>query len=214
MVAAVQVHKTGGPEVLTLRGRRGRRAGPGPGPHQAARLRHQLHRHLFPHRSLSVAGRMPFIAGNEAAGEVTAVGPGRDRLQGRRPRQLCRYRSAAMRPNDAPADRAGQAAGRHLLGAGRRHDAQGHDGALSASRTYKVSKGTTVLIHAAAGGVGLIACQWANASRRHRHRHRRLEGKGRARQGQRRHHVINYRNEDFVARGERNHQRQAVRRGL
>ena len=27
-------------------------------------------------------------------------------------------------------------------------------------RTYKVKKGDTVLFHAAAGGVGLIACQW------------------------------------------------------
>jgi len=30
-------------------------------------------------------------------------------------------------------------------------------------RTYKVKKGDTILIHAAAGGVGLIVCQWAKA---------------------------------------------------
>ena len=30
-------------------------------------------------------------------------------------------------------------------------------------RTFKVEKGTTILMHAAAGGVGLILCQWANA---------------------------------------------------
>jgi NADPH2:quinone reductase len=30
-------------------------------------------------------------------------------------------------------------------------------------RTYKVQPGDTILIHAAAGGVGLIACQWAKA---------------------------------------------------
>jgi NADPH2:quinone reductase len=30
------------------------------------------------------------------------------------------------------------------------------------NRTFKVGKGTICLIHAAAGGVGLIACQWAN----------------------------------------------------
>ena len=28
---------------------------------------------------------------------------------------------------------------------------------------YKVKAGDTILIHAAAGGVGLIMCQWANA---------------------------------------------------
>ena len=30
-------------------------------------------------------------------------------------------------------------------------------------RTYKVEKGNTILVHAAAGGVGLILCQWGNA---------------------------------------------------
>jgi NADPH2:quinone reductase len=30
------------------------------------------------------------------------------------------------------------------------------------NRTFKVQKGMTILIHAAAGGIGLIACQWAN----------------------------------------------------
>jgi NADPH2:quinone reductase len=30
-------------------------------------------------------------------------------------------------------------------------------------QVYKVGKGDTILVHAAAGGVGLIMCQWANA---------------------------------------------------
>ena len=30
-------------------------------------------------------------------------------------------------------------------------------------RTFKVEKGHTILVHAAAGGVGLLLCQWANA---------------------------------------------------
>lgn len=30
-------------------------------------------------------------------------------------------------------------------------------------RTYKIKKGDTILFHAAAGGVGLIACQWAKS---------------------------------------------------
>jgi NADPH:quinone reductase len=30
-------------------------------------------------------------------------------------------------------------------------------------RTYKVARGDTILVHAAAGGVGLILCQWAHA---------------------------------------------------
>src|SRR5207253_478493 len=67
-------------------------------------------------------------------------------------------------------------------------------------RTYKVSKGDNVLIHAVAGGVGLIACQWANhlgatvigtAGSKEKAELARKNGA---------HHVILYREEDFVAR--------------
>ena len=44
-------------------------------------------------------------------------------------------------------------------------------------RTYPVKPGETVLFHDAAGGVGLIACQWLKA-RGHGHRHRRLGREG------------------------------------
>ena len=75
MVAAVRVHKNGGPEVLTYEEVEVPAPGPGQVRDQEPRLRPQLHRHLFPLRPLSVAGGLPFIAGNEGAGEVVAVGP-------------------------------------------------------------------------------------------------------------------------------------------
>jgi len=53
MVAAVRVHKVGGPEVFDLRGDRGRRAGAGSDQGQAARLRRQFHRRLFPYGHVS-----------------------------------------------------------------------------------------------------------------------------------------------------------------
>jgi NADPH2:quinone reductase len=40
---------------------------------------------------------------------------------------------------------------------------QGLTSAYLLRRTYRVQAGDNVLIHAAAGGVGLIACQWAKA---------------------------------------------------
>ena len=67
-------------------------------------------------------------------------------------------------------------------------------------RTYKVQKGDNVLIHAAAGGVGLIACQWAN------HLGANVIGtvgsKEKAELAKKNgaHHVILYRNEDFAAK--------------
>ena len=67
-------------------------------------------------------------------------------------------------------------------------------------RTYRVQKGDSVLIHAAAGGIGLIACQWAN------HLGANVIGTagskdkaGLARKNGA-HHVINYGDEDFVAK--------------
>ena len=67
-------------------------------------------------------------------------------------------------------------------------------------RTYKVRKGDTVLVHAAAGGVGLILCQWANAlgatviGTVGSHEKAKLAKKNGA------HHTILYRDEDFVKR--------------
>jgi NADPH2:quinone reductase len=68
------------------------------------------------------------------------------------------------------------------------------------NRTFKVEKGTTVLMHAAAGGVGLILCQWAN------HLGATVIGtvgsKDKAELAKKNgcHHTILYRDEDFVAR--------------
>ena len=59
-------------------------------------------------------------------------------------------------------------------------------------RTYKVKKGDTILVHAAAGGVGLILCQWGKALGATVIGTVGSEDKGEARQGQRRrpHHLL------------------------
>ncbi|MGA9081937.1 MAG: alcohol dehydrogenase catalytic domain-containing protein, partial [Pseudolabrys sp.] len=162
MVAAVRVHKPGGPEVLTYEDVQ--IAAPGQG--QIKIKQHAsgvnfidayFRMGMYP----SPVG-MPFIAGNESAGEVMAVGPGvtdvkiGDRVAFVGP--LGGYAAERL----VPADRAvklpdnisyEQAAGMMLKGMTVQY---------LVNRTYKVEKGTVCLIHAAAGGVGLIACQWAN----------------------------------------------------
>jgi NADPH2:quinone reductase len=66
-------------------------------------------------------------------------------------------------------------------------------------RTFNVKKGDTILFHAAAGGVGLIACQWAN------HLGATVIGtagspaKARLAKAHGCHHVIDYSKKDFVA---------------
>src|SRR4029079_15185709 len=76
MVAAVRVLKHGGPEVLTFEDV----PVPAPGPGQARVKNHACGLNYidtyFRSGLYPPAGGVPFVAGNEAAGEVVAVGPG------------------------------------------------------------------------------------------------------------------------------------------
>src|SRR5438132_1033956 len=157
MVAAVRVHKPGGPEVLKYEDIEV--GAPGEGQFQVRvhvcglnYVDTYLRSGLYPPSSL------PFVLGNEGAGEIIAVGPGvKDFKVGDRVAWVAPGSYAAERL--LPADRAiklpdkityEQAAGMMLKGMTVRYLLR---------RTYKVQKGDNVLIHAAAGGIGLIACQ-------------------------------------------------------
>ena len=161
MVAAVRVHKHGGPEVLTFEDVEV----PAPGQGQVKLKQHAcgvnfidayFRTGMYP----SPVG-MPFVAGNEGAGEVIAVGPGVTDLKvGDRVAYVVPLGAYAAE-RLLPADRAvklpanigyEQAAGMML---------KGMTAQYLLNRTFKVGKGMTVLMHAAAGGVGLILCQWA-----------------------------------------------------
>ncbi len=106
-------------------------------------------------------GGLPFVPGNEAAGVVEAVGPGVDEVAvGDRvayaagPGSYTTHRVIAARlvvPLPAGIDAATAAA--MML--------KGMTAQYLLRQTYVVRPGDVVLIHAAAGGVGLIACQWA-----------------------------------------------------
>jgi len=67
-------------------------------------------------------------------------------------------------------------------------------------RTYKVKPGDTILFHAAAGGVGLIACQWAKALGATVIGTVGTKEKGKLASEAGADHIIYYRDEDFVAR--------------
>jgi NADPH2:quinone reductase len=162
MVAAVRVHKYGGPEVLTYE----EVEVPAPGPGQIRVKNHACGLNFIDTYFRSGLYRppsgLPFIPGNEGAGEVTVIGPGVTEVKvGDRigyTSTLGSYTAERV----LPADRAvklpegisyEQAAGMML---------KGMTVEYLLNRTFKVQKGMNVLIHAAAGGIGLIACQWAN----------------------------------------------------
>ncbi|MGZ3321472.1 MAG: quinone oxidoreductase family protein, partial [Xanthobacteraceae bacterium] len=67
-------------------------------------------------------------------------------------------------------------------------------------RTFKVEKGQNILVHAAAGGVGLLLCQWGNALGANVIGTVGSEDKAKLAKANGAHHTILYRNEDFVAK--------------
>jgi len=200
MVAAVRVHKAGGPEVLTYEDV----DLPAPGQGQVRVKQGAAGINFidvyFRNGAYPPPGGYPFIAGNEGSGDVIAVGPGvTDIKVGDRVAAVFPFGGYAAERN-VPADRAvkvpanishQQAAGMML---------KGMTAQYLVRRTFKVEKGHTVLMHAAAGGVGLILCQWAN------HLGATVIGtvgsKDKAELAKKNgaHHVILYRDEDFVAK--------------
>jgi NADPH:quinone reductase len=158
MAKAVRYHKQGGPEVLQLDDVQV--GDPGPG---QIRIKHTAIGVNFVdtyQRSGLYPMQLPQTAGNEAAGIVDAVGQGVSDLKaGDRvtytgiPGSYCEQRLVpADRMVKLPKNISDEQAASMLL--------KGLTVHYLIFSTYPVKKGDTVLWHAAAGGVGLIACQW------------------------------------------------------
>ncbi len=157
----VRLHGHGGPEMLQWE----EYELPAPGPGQVL-LRHTavgLNFIDIYQRTGLYPQTMPFIPGSEAAGVVEALGDGVTQLAvGDRVAyagSVGAYAERRVIPADRviklPASIADQTAAAMML--------QGMTVQYLIRRTYRVQPGDTILIHAAAGGVGLILCQWAKA---------------------------------------------------
>jgi NADPH2:quinone reductase len=143
---------------------------------------------------------LPLVPGSEGAGEVVAVGSGvTDFKAGDR----VAYAGALGGYSEArlmPADRLVKLPEAIDYNTGAAMMLQGMTVRYLLRQTYKVGPGTTLLFHAAAGGVGLIACQWA------RHLGATVIGtvstpeKAALAKAHGCTHVINYKSEDFVKR--------------
>jgi len=162
MTHAIRFHKPGGPEVLVWEEVQLGKPGPG-----QARVRHNAVGLNFVDiyiRSGLYPSQLPSGLGGEGAGVVEEVGPDVTYLKpgdrvayGSSPPGS--YSEARLMPADRlvklPAGISDQQAAAMML--------KGMTSAYLLLRTYKVKAGDTILFHAAAGGVGLIACQWAKA---------------------------------------------------
>lgn len=162
MPHAIRIHQTGGPEVLrweevTL---------PDLQPNEA-RVRHEAVGVNFIdiyHRSGLYPLPLPSGIGMEGAGVVEAVGsavtelkPG-DRVAyaGGPAGAYAEVRNMPVAPLVKLPDAIDFKTGAAMM-------LQGMTAQYLLRRTYKVQPGDTILIHAAAGGVGLLVCQWARA---------------------------------------------------
>jgi NADPH:quinone reductase len=199
MVHAIRFHKTGGPDVLAWEDVEIGKPGPG-----QARLRQTavgLNYVDTYFRAGVYPTQLPSGLGTEGAGVVEEIGPGVTEVKvGDRVAYaggpLGAYAEARLIPADrlivlppSITDRQGAAM---ML--------QGLTVQYLIRRTYRVQKGDTILIHAAAGGIGLILCQWA------KHLGATVIGtvssdaKAELAKANGCHHPIVYTREDFVAR--------------
>jgi NADPH2:quinone reductase len=160
VVHAIRIHEFGGPE--TMRWEEVDTPAPGPGQAKVRQDYSGLNFIDVYHRTgLYPQPKFPFVLGTEGAGVVTEIGSG--------------VAEVAVGDRVAYASVIGSYAEERLISAERLvklPDAidtkqaaammlQGMTVQYLLRRTYKVEPGTTVLLHAAAGGIGLIASQWA-----------------------------------------------------
>ncbi|MCC7059429.1 MAG: quinone oxidoreductase [Burkholderiaceae bacterium] len=162
MPKAIRIERTGGPEVMQYVDVQVGEPGPG-----EAQVRH----HAIGLNFIDVYFRtglypqpLPAGIGLEAAGVVTAVGQGvthvkvgdRVAYSDRPPGSYAELRNLPAGPLvKLPRGIDFETAAAMML--------KGMTVQYLFRRTYKLQKGQTILFHAAAGGVGLIAMQWARA---------------------------------------------------
>ncbi len=162
MTKAIRIHANGGPEVMVWEDV----PTPEPGPNEALIKHHAVglnYIDVYFRTGLYKAPNMPLIIGQEGAGTVTAVGsavtsvaPG-DRVA--YAGSIGGYASDRV----IPADRLVKLPSAISFETGAAMMLQGMTAQYLVRRTYPVKNGDTIVVHAAAGGVGLILCQWAKS---------------------------------------------------
>jgi NADPH2:quinone reductase len=198
MIKAVRVHEVGAPEVMRIE----EIELPAPKGGEVLVRNHAVGLNYIDiyFRSGVYPAQLPFIPGNEAAGEVIEIGKG---VKGFKVGERVAYVASlgcyaearlvdAARLVKLPKAISYETGAAMLL--------KGLTAQYLLRQTFKVKKGDRILVHAAAGGVGLILCQWGSALGAHvigtvgSPEKAELAKKAGAKD------LILYRKEDFVAR--------------
>lgn len=162
MPQAIRMHQVGGPEVLRWE----TVDLPAPAAGEATVRQHAVGLNYIDvyHRTGLYPLPLPSGIGLEGAGVVEAVGAGVTEVKvGDRVAYAGGPLGAYAEVRNIPAHRLLTLPDSISFNTAAAMMLQGLTAAYLLRKTYRVQPGDAVLIHAAAGGVGLIACQWAKA---------------------------------------------------
>jgi NADPH2:quinone reductase len=199
MVKAIVVHETGGPEVLKWEGVEVGKPGPG-----QARIRHKAiglnFVDVYYRTGLYKPAAFPYVPGSEGAGAVIEVGAGVSNVK---PGDRVAYsgdNGAYAEERLIAVDRLVKIPDSIDFRTAAAMTLKGLTAQFLLRQAFRVQKGHTILFHAAAGGVGSIACQWANHLGATVIGTVGSEEKAALARAHGCHHVIDYRKENFVER--------------
>jgi NADPH2:quinone reductase len=199
MPKAIRIHQNGGPEVMKLE----EVAVGDPGPGQV-RVRHHAAGLNFIdcyQRSGLYKLPLPLTLGMEGAGVIEAVGPGVTEFKaGDRVAYAAPPPGSYSEVRLSPADRLVKLPDGISFDTAAAMMLKGMTVEYLIMRTFKVEPGMTVLWHAAAGGVGLIACQWLSSLGVTVIGTVGSDAKAALAKAHGCHHTINYARENFVER--------------
>jgi len=160
MTHAIQIYETGGPEVMKWEEVSVGEPGEG-----QVKLRHSAvglnFIDVYFRTGAYPQENMPFTPGMEGAGEVIAVGEGVTHISVGDRVAYAGAIGAYAEERIAPADKMVKLPDSIDDQTGAAMMLKGMTASYLLNRTFKAGPDSTVLFHAAAGGVGLIVCQWA-----------------------------------------------------
>jgi NADPH2:quinone reductase len=196
---AIRIQRNGAPDVMQLEDVEL----PPPGPGEAQVRHHAIgvnYLDVYYRTGFYPAPALPFIPGNEGAGDIVAVGKGvKDFKPGDRVAYTSSLGSYAEERNVEV---------KHLVklpkaisyDTGAAMMLKGLTAQYLLRQTYRVKEGDTILVHAAAGGVGQILCQWGKSLGATVIGTVGSEDKAKIAKKAGAKHVILYRDEDFAVR--------------
>ena len=159
---AIRIDKPGGPEVMRLE----EVELPPPGKGEVRLRQHAIGSNfidIYHRNGFYPPAHTPFTPGSEGAGEVVEMGPS---VEGLKPGDRVAY---AGSPGAYAQERNIEARFLFKLPRAISYETaaammlKGLTAQYLVRQTYRVKEGDTILVHAAAGGVGLILCQWGKA---------------------------------------------------